>query len=215
METISKPLLILGAGGHTRVLLDCLKNYKCTIIGLTDSSVDKHASEQLGVKVIGNDHEVLKFAPGDILLVNGLGSVGIIAKRKELFKYFKTNGYYFAQVIHPSAVIGSQVETGEGVQLMAGAIIQPGCFIDDNVLINTKVSVDHDCEIGKNVHVAPGVTLSGNVRIEDDVHLGSGTTIIQGIRVGMGSIIGAGSLVLDNIPPYVKAMGVPAKVVSP
>ncbi len=210
----TKPLLILGGGGHAKVIIDCLRHYNCSILGITDPDKDKHSTVLMGVKVIGTDELVLNYQPDEVLLINGMGSVSKPDKRKELFKSFKGKGYYFSQVVHSSAVLSTYIKLGEGLQLMAGAIIQPGCIIGNNSIINTNASVDHDCHIGANVHIAPSVTLSGGVVVEDDVHIGSGATIVQGVHIGHGSTVGAGSLVLNNVPPNVKALGVPAKVVS-
>jgi len=210
----TKPLLILGGGGHAKVIIDCLRYYKCNIIGITDPDKDKHTTVLMGAKVIGSDEVALNYHPDEVFLINGLGSVSKSDKRKELFKHFKDKGYYFSQVIHPSAVLSPVIKFGEGLQVMAGVIIQPGCHFGENTIINTNTSIDHDCQIGANVHIAPGVTLSGNVFIEDDVHIGSGATLVQGVHIGHGSTVGAGSLVLNNVPPDVKALGVPAKVVS-
>lgn len=213
LNTISKPLIILGGGGHAKVLIDVLSYYQCDIIGITEADNKLFFTNYYGIRIIGNDSEVLNYNPSDVLLVNGIGSVATVKKRKSLFCFFKDKGYCFAKVIHPSSVISSEVVLNEGIQIMAGSVIQPGCKLGTNVLINTKASLDHDCIIGNNVHIAPGVTLSGNVVIGNDVHIGAGTTIIQGVHIGEESLIGAGSVVLRNIPPRVKAYGIPAKVI--
>ena len=209
-----KPLIILGGGGHAKVIIDCLRYYNCNILGITDPDKDKHGTDLMGVKIIGTDEVALNHHPDEVFLINGLGSVSKADKRKQLFRCFKGKGYVFSQVIHPAAVLSPEVTLGEGLQVMAGSIIQPGCVFGFNTIINTKASIDHDCQIGANVHIAPGVTLAGNIVIEDDVNVGSGATILQGVHIGYGSTIGAGSLVLDNLTANVKAFGVPAKVVS-
>ncbi len=90
----------------------------------------------------------------------------------------------FETVIHPSAVIAPEVHIDDGVQVMAGAIVQPGSWLGENVIINTGARVDHDCTIDAHAHVAPGVTLSGNVHVGNGAHIGAGATVIQGIKVG-------------------------------
>ncbi|HEX3032888.1 MAG TPA: NeuD/PglB/VioB family sugar acetyltransferase, partial [Bacillota bacterium] len=134
--------------------------------------------------------------------------------RSKLFDKFKADGYSFASVIHPSAIIGYDVELGEGVQILAGAIIQPGSRVGANTIINTKASLDHDCIIGAQVHVAPGVTMSGNVRIADGVHIGTGAVLIQGISVGRNSLVGAGAVVIRDVTAESTVVGVPAKEVT-
>jgi sugar O-acyltransferase (sialic acid O-acetyltransferase NeuD family) len=208
------PVIILGAGGHAKVLIDALKLRSVEIAGIVDPDREKHGTNILGIPVIGNDDVVLKKAPGTVMLVNGLGSVKQPKLRKQLFDSFKARGFTFASVIHPSAVVAPDVVLGEGCQVMAGSVIQPGCVIGSNTIINTRASVDHDCTISSHVHIAPGVTLSGNVVVEERVHIGAGATVLQGVRIGRNSVIGAGAVVLQDVPEEVLVYGVPGKVVS-
>ena len=102
---------------------------------------------------------------------------------------------------------------GEGVQLMAGAVIQPNVSIGENTLINTSASIDHDCQIGAHVHIAPGTVLSGNVCVQDETHIGTSATVIQNIKIGTKCTIGAGSVVVKNISDRTLAIGTPAREV--
>lgn len=208
------PIIVLGAGGHAKVLIDTMRLTGATIIGIVDPDINLHGNKILGVLVIGNDETVLKYPADSILLVNGVGSIGLPKLRQTLYKKFKDWGYNFASVIHPSAVIASDVMLNEGAHVMAGAVIQPGSRIGRNSIVNTQVSVDHDCIIGENVHLSPGVTLSGGVSIGDCVHVGTGATIIQGISIGSNTLVAAGSVVVKNVPDNVTVNGVPARVVS-
>lgn len=208
------PVIILGAGGHAKVLIDALLASSAVIAGIVDSDLTLTGNTVLGVPVLGGDDVVGAFLPAEIRLVNGLGSVGLPVKRRQLFERFKDRGYTFATVLHPSAVVASDVLLGEGAQVMAGAVIQPGCRIGINSIVNTRASVDHDGMIGDHVHIAPGVTLSGGVKIGAGSHLGTGTVVIQGIAIGEMSLVGAGSLVLKDVAPGVTVFGVPAKMVK-
>ena len=214
METLNRPVIILGGGGHARVLIDTLMQRNCKILGIVDNEKSKYGSNLEGITVIGDDSSLTCYPVDEIVLVNGLGSVKGTDDRTLLFNKFKQKGFVFARVIHPAAVISPFAVLGEGVQVMAGAVIQPGCIIGDNAIINTKVSVDHDCRIGANVHLAPGVTISGGVIIENNVHIGCGASVIQSVRIGEGSIIGAGAVVLEDLRPQVTAVGLPARVVK-
>lgn len=208
------PIVILGAGGHTKVLIDILLFRSVEIAGIVDPDREKYGTSILGIPVIGNDDIVLKKGPGAVMLVNGVGSVKQPALRKQLFDTFKARGFTFASVLHPSAVIAADVLLAEGVQVMAGSVIQPGCVIGRNTIINTRASVDHDCTIADHVHVAPGVTLSGGVVVDDCVHIGTGATVLQGVHIGRDSVIGAGAVVLQDVPEDALVFGVPGKVIS-
>jgi sugar O-acyltransferase (sialic acid O-acetyltransferase NeuD family) len=209
-----KKVIIIGGGGHSKVLLDCLLLSGASIIGITDIDSKNCHSNCSKVKFIGKDEAIFHYNLNDILLVNGLGFTDKSNRRAAIFELFKNQGYSFASVIHPSAIISNDVVLSEGVQVMAGSVIQPGCVIGANSIINTSVTIDHDCIIAKNVHIAPGAVLSGNVTVELSVFVGAGSTILPGVNISSGSIVGAGALVNKNILANSKVYGVPAKVVS-
>jgi sugar O-acyltransferase (sialic acid O-acetyltransferase NeuD family) len=210
---MTQPVIVLGTGGHARVLLATLQLLGVNVIGLTDSN-PAVVGEVRGFPVIGPDEAILRYQPDRIRLVNGLGSVSKPLARTRLFDRLKREGYFFASVIHPSAIIAADVSWGEGIQIMAGAIIQPGCRIGDNCILNTGAAVDHDCRIGSHVHLAPRVTLSGDVIIGDGVHIGTGAVVIQGVGIGEHCLIGAGTVVIDKVPANTKMVGVPAREVK-
>lgn len=211
---MSKPLLVVGAGGHARVLIDALRQGRHSVAGLLDADPSLTGERVMGFPVIGTDDALAGYHPEEVLLVNGLGSVASTARRKELYLQLHLRGYRFATVLHPFSSIACDVELGDGTQVMAGAVLQVGVRVGVDCIINTRASIDHDCIIGNHVHIAPGVTVSGGVCIEDDVHVGTGATLIQGLYIGRGSTIGAGSVVLRNVSPGATAYGVPAREVA-
>jgi len=207
-----EPVIVLGGGGHARVLIDTLIINGANILGVC---APKAVHISASIPYLGTDDAILAYAPNTVRLVNGVGSVGpAIAGnlRRGLYERFIARGYRFAKVIHPSAIISCDVNLACGVQVMAGAVIQCGTSVGENSIINTKVSLDHDCVIASHVHVAPGCTLSGNVALGDFVHVGTGGTLIQGVQVGRESFIAAGAVVIRNIPECVTAVGVPAQI---
>jgi sugar O-acyltransferase (sialic acid O-acetyltransferase NeuD family) len=208
------PIIIIGAGGHAKVLMDTLLDQDKDIIGIVDKEASKLGKDLLGIRVIGTDDIVFKYQAEKISLVNGIGSVQQTSLRKNINDQFKQKGYSFANVIHSSAIIAKDVKLGEGVQVMAGVVIQTGSTIGMNTIINTKASIDHDCKIGAHVHIAPGVTISGSVEIGDGAHIGTGAVLIQGIKIGRNSLIGAGSVVIRNVMPETTIIGVPGVVVD-
>jgi sugar O-acyltransferase (sialic acid O-acetyltransferase NeuD family) len=211
---MNMPVIVLGAGGHAKVLINTLQLCSVEILGITDPDPALIGHEILGVPVIGPDANLKHYSVEKVHLVNGLGSVCLPKARCKIFEKYKKLGFIFATVVHPTAIIAAAVKIGEGAQLMAGVILQPGVCIGDNVIINTRASIDHDCTIGSHSHIAPGVTLSGDVQVGTVAHVGAGASIVQGVRVGDGSLVGAGSVVLKDIPGSVKAYGCPAKVVT-
>lgn len=209
---MNKPVIIIGAGGHAKVLISVLKALGREIIGVLDPN--KAIGQTVdGIYILGDDNQVRNYTPDSIELVNGLGSVSLPVMRKKIYMKFKNDGYTFASIIHPSAIMAENVHINEGAQIMAGAIVQTGCAISFNAIINTGAIVDHGCIIGQHAHIAPGAVLSGDVKIGDMSHIGTGATIIQGIKIGCNVIVGAGAVVIHNAQDSSIVMGHPAKAI--
>lgn len=210
------PVIILGSGGHAKVIMDALSLHSISVLGMTDSNPGRWDMTVMGVTVLGDDDVVLRYSPQSIRLIIGIGSVnksGILG-RKALYERFKGKGYSFATVAHPSAVIARDASLEEGAQLMAGAVVQTGARIKANSIINTRVSVDHDCVVGIHCHLAPGVILSGGVQVGDEVHIGTGAVVIHNIKIGRGSVVGAGAAVLTDVRAGASVAGVPAREIN-
>lgn len=207
------PVIIIGGGGHAKVVVDALRLNGEKVLGVLDTC-DPTSMLPQGLPWLGPDDAIGAYAPDEVMLANGIGSARSTALRKKVFEHFGQMGYHFTKVIHPSAIIAPDVLIGCGSQIMAGAVIQTGAVIGCNTIINTRASVDHDCQIGDHVHIAPGATLSGTVCVSDGAHVGVGAVVIQGIEVGPEALIGAGAVVVGDIPAATIALGVPARVVE-
>jgi len=206
------PVVVIGAGGHARVLVEALLRAGTRIVGAIDP--DGAAGRSLVITYLGGDDVLAEYPPSKVRLVNAVGSTGDASRRRGVFERFKNAGYTFASVIHPAAVVATSCQLAEGVQVMAGAVVQPGTRIGANSLINTSASVDHDCVLGAHVHIAPGATLSGGVRVGDNAHIGTAACVIQQVVVGEGAVIGAGAVVLADVDRDTKVAGVPARGIA-
>jgi len=207
----AQAVILIGAGGHARVLLDALALNQVAVLGLTDADRGKHGQLLEGSRVLGDDSVLERFAPQTTLLVNALGSTDTMRPREQAYERLRALGYRFMTVVHPSAVVAKSAQLGEGVQLMAGAIVQPGASVGDNSLVNTGAQLDHDCVVGRHVHLAPGATLSGAVRVGNASHIGTGATVVQGITIGARCLIAAGAVVTADVADADRVAGVPAR----
>lgn len=117
-------------------------------------------------------------------------------------------------VIHPSAHISRFVELGVGVTILAGAVINPGTVIEDNVCVNTAASIDHDNYLETSCHVFPNATLTGGVRVGKFAYVGSGAVIAPNLVVNKYSQIGAGAVVLQDVAEGVLVAGAPAREIG-
>jgi sugar O-acyltransferase (sialic acid O-acetyltransferase NeuD family) len=207
------PIILIGGGGHAKVVIETCRYLGRTVLGFTDPDVSR--PECFGIKRLGDDAVLAAYGPADVELANGIGSVSLPLRRAERFRHFRERGFRFASVIHPSAIIAESARLGEGVQVMAGVVIQPSARLGDNVLVNTRASIDHDTVVGDHTHIGPGAVLCGNVHLGEACHVGAGACIIQSVVVGANSLVGAGAVVLRHVPAGSRAWGVPARIVNP
>ncbi|CUH82394.1 acetyltransferase [Tropicibacter naphthalenivorans] len=206
------PHVILGAGGHARALMGVLAACGLPVRGCIAPACPAPADwPHADSPWLGDDAALDDLDPAQVLLVNGLGSVGATTLRHKVFAAARARGFDFPALVHPSAIVAAGVTLAKGAQIMAGAIVQPGVALGENVLLNTGCIVDHDGQIGAHSHIAPGVTLSGGVTLGTDVHIGTGATLIQGITVADGAIVGAGAVVTKDVPSAVTVVGNPAR----
>ena len=204
-----KKVIILGAGGHAKVIADIIEKSGDEVIGFLDDNVDIQGKVIFdGRKVIGKINDVINYK--DDYVVIGIGNNKI---RKMFAEKYPSLNWYTA--IHPNAVIGKEVKIGKGTVVMSGVIINPGTFVGNHVIINTSSSVDHDNIIGDYVHISPGSHLAGTVTVGEGTWICSGVTVINNIMINKNNIIGAGSVVIHDIDnengTYV---GVPVKILK-
>lgn len=188
-----RPAILLGAGGHAKVLVDLLKEGGTSILGICDPVLAaRRESNWLGLSVLGGDDVLAGFQPEALVLVNGVGFLPGSLTREKLYLSLHRKGFHFASLVHVRAIVSSSAELNPGVQVMAGATVQPGSIILENTIVNTQASVDHDCTIGPHVHIAPGANICGGVTVGRGAFVGAGATVAQGINIGEGAVIGAG-----------------------
>lgn len=203
-------VILLGAGGHAKVVLDALQSRNIQIAGVADPRLASECARTWrGIDVLGDDEAVLALPPDGVCLVNGIGSVpgGTSNLRHSVFSRYSQAGYQFLTVIHAHSFVSASASLGEGVQIMAGAVVQADVTIGANTLINTSASVDHDCTLGSHCHIAPGTTICGGVNIGDAVHVGTGASVVQGVSLGTASLVGAGVTVRKDVAPGTRFVG--------
>lgn len=207
---MSADLILVGAGGHARVVLDAVR-----LCGMKLSGVIAREPPPPGfpLPLLGGD-DYLDKLPRTVRLVMGVGGSNSPAHRKALFERAKALGFGFQTVVHPSATVAADVVIGEGCQIMAGVVIQTGSRLGANVIVNSRAVIDHDGLIGDHVHVAPGAALAGNVTVGAATLIGTGASVRPNASIGAGVLIGAGAAVVGDIPAGVVAVGVPCRVVA-
>lgn len=198
-------LLIIGAGGHGKVVADiALSLGKWKSIAFLD---DKNINNSLGIEVIGKSTDAFRYI-NDWEIIVAIGSNKI---RERIQNKLIAMGANLPILIHPSAVIGKNVEIGEGTVVMANSVINCCTKIGNGCIINTGATVDHDNLIEDYVHISPGVHLAGNVKVGKGSWIGIGSIIINNISIISDCTIGAGAVVVKNIIETGTYVGVPAR----
>ena len=204
-------IIIAGAGGHGRVVLDILRAAgKHTIAGFLDANQDLHGAQIGGVTVLGALNLLPKLKSKGVR--GAIVAIGDNRVRRSYAKKLAAAGLELINAIHPSAVISPTAKLGHNVVIAAGAIVCTEARICDSVIINTAAVVDHECEVGEAVHVAPGVRLAGRVGVGEEAFIGIGANVLPCLKIGEQAIVGGGALVRKDVPAGATVVGVPARL---
>ena len=192
-----KSVVIMGAGGHAKVVADIIKKSGDKVVGFLDDF-------NKGEEILGTIADCVKFENCSFVIAIGLGKV-----RKNISEKYPELDYYTA--IHPKAIISENVTIGKGSVVMANAVINAGAVIGMHSIINTSCVVEHDDKLGSYVHVSPGAVLCGTVTVGDNTHIGAGSVVRNNIKICADCVIGCGAAVVKDIEKSGVYSGVPAK----
>lgn len=211
---MSAIVIIIGAGGHARVVADALLCAGQRVLGFVDRDAALHGSRLLGLPVLGGDEVLAQHDARGLQLANGIGGIEAgPSTRQQVQARLQTAGWRFVAVRHPRAVVSASAVLGEGCQLLACSVVQPGARIGQGSIVNTAAVVEHDCRIGSWTHIAPRALLCGDVQCGDFVHVGAGAVLRQGVRIGNGTLVAAGAVVVHDVHGGLVA-GVPARTME-
>lgn len=216
MENLNKKCLILGGGGHAKVVIESLRLTGIAIaFAILDVDENLWGTEVLNVPVIGGDDKLPELAASGLTYFTvGVGAIDNTAPRRRMYDLGLSHSLVPLTIVHPSALVAKSATIGAGCQVMAGAIINPGTKIGAGAIINTGAIIEHDCSLGDQAHIAPGARLGGSVHIGSGAVVGIGAVIIPSIRIGNNAMIGAGAVVVGDVPINTKVLGVPATPVN-
>ncbi len=196
-----KRVIIIGAGGHGKVVADIVKCCGDEAVGFLD---DKSLDAIPQFNVIGTIQDIGCF--DDVWYFPAIGNASI---RESIFARHPNVRWYTA--IHPTSVVADDITIGHGTCVMANAVVNPGTKIGIGCIINTASTVDHDCTIYDFVHLSPGVHISGTVTVGKNTWIGIGASVVNNVSICDSCIIGAGAIVINDIEYAGTYIGVPAK----
>ena len=197
-------IIIIGAGGHAKVVVDCVEQEnKFHIDAVVD---DIYENRTIFDFVVQQKESEGKYAGQKVII-----AIGNCNTRQKIAQDLSAE---YVTTIHPTATISKYSKIGIGSQIFATAVVNAGAVIGNHVIVNTGAIVEHDCKIGEFSHLSPNSTLGGDVTVGTSTHIGIGASVIQGLTIGNNVIIGAGAVVVSDIPDNCTAVGIPAKIIK-
>lgn len=207
-------VIIVGAGGHARVVADALLGCGLDVAGFTDPAMVRGAPALGGLAVLGCDDDLDRLADRAVTdLANGIGFAeqAGASRREQAQARLVAAGWTFPAVVHRAATVSPFATVADGAIVLAGAVIQPGARVEPGAVVNSGAIVEHDAVVGGWSHVAPGAVLCGQVVVGLRCYVGAGAVIRQGVRLGESTLVAAGSVVIEDTVPGSTVLGVPAR----
>lgn len=206
----TRDILLYGAGGHGKVVLDALLQSVDGLSGLLviDGDPDLRGKDLLGFPV-AMPEECASISRRRFHVAIGRNNV-----RGMVHEQLVGQGHEAMAVVHPEAVVSRFARVDSGAFLAARSILGPGASVGRGVIVNHGAVVDHDCMVGAFSHVAPNATLGGSVRVGRGVLIGAGAVVLPGVSVGEGATIGAGAVVTTDVVAFSTVVGVPGRVIK-
>jgi len=202
-------LIIIGASGHGKVVADiAIKMNKWQSIAFLDD--DESIKTSMGFEVIGKTADAFTYKDEADFFV----AIGNNATREKIQEKLEGEGLAIVNLIHPSVVIGTDVEIGIGTVVMAGVVINSSSRIGKGCIVNTSCSIDHDNMIEDYVHISPGANLAGTVTVGKGSWIGIGSVVSNNVNICSGCKLGAGAVVVKDITEAGTYVGVPVRRVD-
>lgn len=175
-------LIIIGMGGHSKVVTDIARLNGYEILGYLD---DNESAGEGRALYLGRIETLPRWVRDGVGFVIAIGNNLV---RKAIVEKYEGLNLDYVKLVHPAALIGSKVEILRGTVVMPGAIINADTRIGQHVIVNTAAVVDHDCKIGDFAHISQGAVLAGGVVVERGGH------VEVGVRVRGWSVVGVVNL---------------------
>lgn len=214
MSQQRRSLVVLGGGGHARVVIEAAREADWKVQGFVDPAPCTQTSELLQVDRLGDDSVVdALLSMPELALIWGIGGYRAVPFRvRQSAVWLQAQ---WAQLTHPTAWVASSAHIKAGSFVSARAVVQAGARVGAHCIVNTGAIVEHDAAIDDFVHLAPGSTLGGSVTIGPRTLIGLGATVLPGCQIGQDVVIGAGAVVTRDVPDGVTVMGVPGQWTTP
>lgn len=208
-------VLVVGAGGHGRVVADLARALGMTVVGYADAAMDLvgRTMDAAGARVLLSQEELLALVvAGDVgrtgadAVLIGIGDNAVRARLCDAF-----GGLEMPTLVHPTAWVSPSAVIGRGSVLLPRSVLHTAASVGDVCIVNSGAIVEHDCRLDDAVHVSPGAILCGGVVVGARSAIGAGSVIIPELTVGSDAVVGAGAVVVRSVASNVTVVGNPAR----
>lgn len=203
----NRAFVVLGAGGHARVVLEALDSTGLKADALTDPDSSLWGASVEGVRVVGGDDKLADYPPASHAAAIGVGAARDTRRRRALHEAAVAAGYDLPPVVAASACVARSARLGPGSQVLTRAVVHPGAAIGAGAVVNTAAVVEHDCVVGDHVFVGPAAILCGGARLGAGAFVGAGAIVLPGLAIGAGALLAAGAVVRADVPDGGKELG--------
>lgn len=188
-----KEIIILGAGGHCRSLIDVIElENRFKIAGIIDNELQIR-NKILDYEVIGNDNDLKELRKKYKYAIIGVGQIKTSKIRIKLFETLKDLGFILPVIISPRAYVSRYAKIDEGSVIVHDVLVNANAKIGKNCIINTKALIEHDAVIENHCHISTGAIINGGAVVKENTFFGSNAVSKEGVT--LKGFIKAGSLI--------------------
>lgn len=190
---MSKPLILVGGGGHCKSVIEAAESVGMAIRGILDLPTEV-GKEILGYPIIGTDDDIPQYVEDCDFIVT-LGFIKNPALRNKLHTRIEEAGGTLATVVASTAHVSRHATVCAGTVVLHGAIVNAGAHIGKGCIINTLANIEHDAQVGDYCHISTGAMVNGDCRVGENTFLGSRSVMANGVSIPANSVFAAGCLV--------------------
>lgn len=202
-----KPFVVLGAGGHARVVLEALHSAGLAVAAVTDANQALWGTQLEGIRILGGDDRLADFSPERYAAAVGIGAARNTRLRRKVHMALKEAGYTLPPLVASSALVARSARLDAGAQVLTRAVVHPASVVGEGTVVNTAAIIEHDCTVGAHSFIGPAAVLCGGVKVGTGTFIGAGAIVLPGVTVGSGALIAAGAVIRKDVADDAKALG--------
>ncbi|MBE5910043.1 acetyltransferase [Pseudobutyrivibrio sp.] len=201
-------LIIIGAGGYAKSVLDSIDYYNYRVDGFLDEF--SNSKDHLGYEIKWKSLNEIECPQKYFYFI----AIGNNQRRKLWYDKLKSKNLRLINVVDRSAIISPEAKIGNGCFFGKMSVVNSKAVIGDNCIVNTKSLVEHGCKVSDHANISTNAVINGDVIIGEGTFVGTSSTTIGQKKIGSWSTIGAGAVVIKDVNDGVTVAGVPAKVIK-